>query len=149
MNHLHPFLKLAPCEYHDENHTYTSTLTGKLWPGVTSIIGNLSKPFLIPWAAKEVVEALAGKQAEIKSASPDEYLAILEEAKGAHRRKADTAADHGTLAHDWCELYVKAKLGVLDDIPNYPKLSPEAQSAVTAFLSWEAATMSIGSPPSS
>lgn len=128
-------LKEAPCDYHPENHTYTSKANMKLWPGVTSIGDNLSKPFLIPWAAKEVVKHLADKQDFIKNCTPAEYLALLDDAKGAHRRKAKDAADAGTRAHEWIDNYILWRLNDtgVGELPEDERVL----SAVQAFLEWE------------
>jgi hypothetical protein len=140
MDRLSLFLKPAPCEYHEENHTYTSKADGKLWPGVTSIGNNLAKPQLIPWAAKMAVQHLADKQEAIKSSSPEEYALLLSEAQDAHSRKSRSAADAGTLAHKWCEEYIKAELvgdGMVA-LHAYPE-DPVTRSCTQAFCAWQAA----------
>jgi hypothetical protein len=155
MKSLSPFLKPCPVEYHDENHTYTLRSNGKLVPGVTSIIGNLNKPFLVPWAAKEVVKhlgyfdsktskkegeaRLAAALYQIKGMDEAQYFAFLEEAKNAHARKSKDAADAGTRAHEWCEQYIKAAMlaDLSAEVLDLPE-DPLVASAVAAFLAWQA-----------
>jgi hypothetical protein len=62
-------LNESPCNYEASTHTYTDKETGKLWPGVTSILGHMKKDFLAPWAAKEVVKHLENKHTLIKKMS--------------------------------------------------------------------------------
>lgn len=125
----------APVDFDEPKHTYTLRSNGKLVPGVTSITKNLDKPFLVPWAAKEVVTFLEPLHEQIKAATPKEYAAILKEAKGAHKRKAQTAMDHGTLAHKWIEAYLAESLGLPAVV--HAELTTEAQQAVNAFQKWE------------
>jgi len=129
-------LKPAPVVFEEVRHTYTLLSTGKLVPGVTSITKNLDKPWLVSWAAKETVTYLEPRLEEIQACTTKkQYLEILKAAKNAHRRKAATARDHGTLAHNWIEVYIGEKLGL--NVPKYPELTPEAESAVMAFREWE------------
>lgn len=129
-------IKPAPCDFDEAGHTYTSKKDGKLWPGVTTIIGKLDKPFLMPWAAKEVVKYLEGRQGELALATEEEYLKILETAKMSYRRKSNEALTSGSTAHDWIESHIKAQIegrilevAVIED--------KKAQASVDAFLEWE------------
>lgn len=128
-------LKPCPVVYESSNHSYTLVKNGKLVPGVTTVIGLLNKPFLMPWAAKMVAEHLADKQEAIKTMSPTEYNNLLIEAKMSYRRKSQEALESGTLAHAWCESYVKAKMEGLKQ-PSYAGLDPVAKNCVKAFLGW-------------
>lgn len=123
-------LKESPCDYHAENHTYTDKETGKLLPGVTSILDNMKKDFLAPWAAKEVVKYLENKHTVIKKMKKSEFISLLEEAKTSWRRKGDSAKESGTIAHDWIEQYL------LKQDPKLPE-DKQAKNAVEAFLNWE------------
>lgn len=130
----------APCIFDDSAHTYTSKEDGKFWPGVTSIISNLDKPYLMPWAAKEVVKYLEGRQGELALATKEEYLKILEEAKMSYRRKSKDALTSGSTAHDWIENHIKAQIEgrIVEDGPE--KIEDEkARASVLAFLEWEKA----------
>lgn len=89
--------------------------------------GLLEKPYLVPWAAKVTVQALGGR--EIFPGDTDEpglwqpgkayekwYIAgALQEAKGAPRRKKDTAGDIGTRIHKIVGAYVEGQL-MPDDV---------------------------------
>jgi hypothetical protein len=155
----------CPVTYHEEytdpftnkllKHVYTLNKNLKLAPGVSSIGANNAKDFLPFWYAKETVTFLGyfdptktpkeqgmARLIEchkaVKAMTAEAYLKHLEQAKGAAPRKAKEATNHGELAHYWCNLYIKARLGEID-VPNYQALTPEAQSSVRAFLAWEEA----------
>ena len=146
-----------PIQFEEVGHTYQ--LNGKLLTGVSTVLGVRSKDFLIGWAAKEAVKDLGyydkkiydkGKYLpesqeaikigeeflwhrlnEIKGMTPDQYYKLLEEAKGAARRKSGKAKDVGHEVHDAIEQYIKK-----GKIPE--GLSPEAKKGFEQFLIWEA-----------
>ncbi len=136
MNKLTPYLKPAPCEYHDEDHTYTSKEDGKLWPGVTSITENLNKPYLASWAAKMMWAEMTGKRKELAKMTDKEYEAFILEAKSAHRKKKEEAADSGTLAHEYIENYIN-KTKLAEERVKKIKADVNAMSAIRQFLKWE------------
>src|SRR3990167_9414076 len=100
-------------KFDEENHLYT--LDDKPITGVTTILKTISKPQLIQWSANMAVEYIADEVAKIVAENDGlEYLRILSEnwkgilsqAKTAHSRKANKAADTGKAAHSWCEQYI-------------------------------------------
>src|SRR3990167_4505258 len=83
-----------------EDHSYYADAEGKKpYTGITTILGVLAKPALIPWAAKMVVEYIksnAHPMAAIPSEEKDGWFvgpALLEEAKNAHRKKKEAAGE--------------------------------------------------------
>lgn len=82
----------------------------------------LAMPWLAPWAAKMVVHDLGGKEIypqDVQAAglwqagraySSREIGMLLQEAKGAHRRRKDTAGDIGTRVHKIVGAYVEGQL---------------------------------------
>lgn len=132
----------SPCNYKDSNHTYTSKSNGKLWPGVTSIIGNLDKPFLKAWATKENYLYMVANHEAVREAllseNLDAYEAICLEAKNAYLKKAKSAATSGTTAHDWIDQYIGAKIEGVAQF-NEPIEDEKAREAVSQFLEWEKA----------
>jgi hypothetical protein len=77
-----------PLVYHHGRHMYF--WDGQHVPSVTTIIRRLDKPGLIQWAAEEAVKAMQ------RGATP-------EEARKAHVRIKDAAADIGNVLHDIAE----------------------------------------------
>ena len=130
-------LKPAPVSFKEEGHAYTLLSNQKLVPGVTTICGLLDKPFLVPWAAKEVWKALTGKHGEIVKWREEVYESFILEAKMAYRRKATEAKDSGTLAHDFIEKWIDSKItggGFAEELHD-----PKALNAVEEFKKWEIA----------
>lgn len=79
-------------------HTYLWAEKGYYIPGVTSILGILDKPALMPWAAKMATEYV---KAHYKEGMPKAELeALCDLAKGEHRRKKEEAGDYGSQVHD-------------------------------------------------
>lgn len=144
----------------NRQHLYKVNDLTEMFPGVTTVLNVISKPYLVPWAAKEVVRALgfydhkvwtshgyipapdADKQKghaamcalldRIKAMSPEDWWKFLEEAKGAHTRKKDAAADLGTRAHQAINSIIQTG--------QVPILEADIQPCVDAFLSWREKT---------
>jgi len=92
-------------------HTTYKLLNGTIIPGVTTVLGILNKPALIPWANK------LGLQGIESSKYVDEKAAI------------------GTLAHQMIADYLK---GVETDTSEYSELQiDQAENAVLSFFEWE------------
>lgn len=115
--------------YFDEAaHAYY--LDGRKMTGVTTILGVLAKPFLIPWASKMAIEYIKENSAKT---SEGEYLSITDElllkAQNAHAQKRDKAADVGTLAHALVETYIKTN--------NFtPSGNEQVDGMVMLFIAW-------------
>lgn len=90
--------------------THSYLIDGKPATGVTTVIGVLAKPNLIPWAAKMVVEYIE------ENAPRNELYGdllfyevstdLLAEAKSAHTKKKEAAAEYGTDTHSAVEIYI-------------------------------------------
>lgn len=96
--------------FDEENHQYIRKSDGQFLAGVSSVSDILPKPFLMPWAAKMVVEFLQDRQTDIKEYSESQYLELLNEAKGAYKRKSGEALDLGTEGHSYLESWVLANI---------------------------------------
>lgn len=129
----------------------------KLVPGPTTALGVLDKPMLVPWASKEAVkdmgyyeksiwtpdggipvpeeeqarglERLISIKNRIGTMDYDEYWQALHNAKGAHNRRKEGAADSGTMVHAWVEDYIKGRN------PALPTLE-KVRNGVDAWLRW-------------
>jgi len=126
-------------------------LDGKPLTGVTTVLGVLKKPALLPWASKMAVEYVKeqldhsyrvirpiesdGKNIfhwyELEETVLD---SILDQAKTAYAKKRDKAGDSGTLVHAIIENIVKEAIrsseGILD--PKLTHTEPQVQN----FLTW-------------
>lgn len=96
----------------------TKTKYGERWyvdpvlntdrPGVSSIVNQMPKPALTPWAAKMAAEfAVANIESLYKLVDIDPAAAI-DLIKGAPWRSSGTAADNGTEVHHYTELIARA-----------------------------------------
>ena len=83
-------------------------------PSVTTILGALAKPALVPWAARVAAEATAAAIAD--GATHEDAIAT---GKAAPNKRRDKSADAGTLAHEYAERMLRgedvAEPGSADD----------------------------------
>jgi hypothetical protein len=85
---------------------------GKRLPGVTTVLGVLDKPALLPWAAG------CGARAAVAAVREGlTYDAAVDRARSAWTKERDAAADAGTLAHSYVEAHYANEpiLADLDD----------------------------------
>jgi hypothetical protein len=97
--------------------------------GVTTVLGIIAKPALIPWAVNETVGYLAGNLRPGITYDEVQIKTMLEAAKRAHRQRKQDAADLGSMIHKWIEEYIKG------ENPPAP-VNPQMQQAIQAFLGW-------------
>lgn len=103
---------------------------GKSLPGVTTVLNEQSKQYLIVWAAKTAYEDALSK-------SKQEIEQIIKDKNWAHKRKGDDAKEIGTDAHGIVEKFVKDYIAEKKYIqPNYDGAGPEAKVSVQRFVDW-------------
>lgn len=88
--------------------TYDTPI-GKL-PSVTTVLGILSKPYLIPWVKKEARLAVADliqEKPDIVKWGREEIEEACKHAIDEHNRKSKTALDLGSLVHNMIEVFYK------------------------------------------
>lgn len=113
--------------FDEAKHAYR--VNGKWIPSVTTALGTIAKPALVPWAAKMAAELVAN---ELKPGVALDEVAIrelAERAKNAHRDRARQAAGIGTDVHTWAERFARG------ENPPMP-INPQIRSGVDAFISW-------------
>ena len=112
--------------------THTYLIDGKPATGVTTIIGVLAKPNLIPWAARMAVEFCIEHAEGAESRDIDILYHIssiaLEEAKSAHTRKKEAAGEHGTSSHSLVEEWIKNRMD--------NRMSTTDFSPIQKFIDW-------------
>lgn len=102
-------------------------------PGVTTILQCIAKPMLIQWAAGMASDYWLAKMKEHQDGLDAQAIKVIhQEAKTAHRKKAQAAADIGTNVHDYAECFFKNKT-----LP--PLMTDQAKRGVDAFHKWLAA----------
>lgn len=93
-----------------EKHVYE--LDGKPMMGVTTVLGIIAKPALIPWAVKMATEYIKAKSSSTKGEDEITYHvteSILKASKSAHRKKKEAAGDIGSDVHEAIEEWIKNK----------------------------------------
>jgi len=119
-------------------------IDGEIYPSVTSILGAVSKPALIPWAAKVEREACISTAWDIyqardnglltsKEAFLDHFTLRLGKEK-AHAKKMSQAADLGSEAHKRIEWLIRQELQL--PVEEEPSCRDEALWAVMAYEDW-------------
>ena len=135
----------------DKRHVYTRESDGTKMTGMTTITGNVDKPFLSYWYAKEAIIAVNDNLAEIvelhTNGDKQKLEALLETCKKAAPTKANTAKEAGSLAHKWIENYIGVRIQnpnarKFEDVkPLPPELifpdNEESMNAIKAFIAWE------------
>jgi len=133
------------------------TLDGKQVTGVTTLLGMIAKPELMPWAVRLCVQDafLQGSNSELReelkkypkltgaqAKSIAEKFPEFKQAINAHNSKSDTAKDIGTLAHADVEAYVRWKMGELSSFT----INPETKHIVQPFIDWAEGRVSVTPP---
>lgn len=95
--------------YRGGSRYYVSPDDGAKVPGVTSVLGMLPKPFLVPWAAKVTAEAAVSQLAAVSSIAERDEAGAIDYLKRAHRRYTQSRADIGTDAHDMFERQIRGE----------------------------------------
>ncbi len=94
--------------------------------GVTTLIGVLDKPALIPWAVGVTVEYI---RQHLDRLQEDPRL-LLSDAKAESDKLKTEAADIGTRIHAWIENHIK---GIKQEMPEDERVI----KGVVSFLNWE------------
>lgn len=108
-------------------------INGEYASGVTTALQVIAKHQLIWWAASQAADYV---KAHIQPGVALDELEIQElcsEARKAHSKAKDKAADAGTYVHNWVEDYVSGKE------PELP-VSPVIRRVIDDFLAWWKAT---------
>lgn len=104
-------------------------------PGVTTVTDALNKPALVPWAAKMTVTYIEDHFDFSKQYTPEEFALLLLEAKRNFQNYKDAAAQTGKLAHEYLELWIKAKIRGEEYQGPLPE-DPRAVNGVFSAFMW-------------
>ena len=128
-----------------EPKTHTYRLDGKRMTGVTTILGVLNKPALVPWAARMAVEyvkehsMLVSDQNKVTDDIKEYQTSetVLEDAKTAYAKKRDEGAEKGTNTHALVEEYIK--LMILDQAGKALEMNDDPThywTPIKPFIDW-------------
>lgn len=121
------------------SHSYR--LDGRTVPGVTSIIGQLDKPALVNWAAKEVADFAVRDWARLSEIdAPARYEAL----KSAHRSKNRKAQIRGTRIHALGERLARG-----ETVEAAAELRPQVEGYARLLDMWEVETVATECPVAS
>lgn len=114
---------------------------GTLLPGVTSVLGVLAKPQLVPWAARlerELCVRVAGEVfADTATTAKIGFVEALKQrlpARYANAEVSDGAKNTGKAVHELIEWNMRRQVGLAVAIE--PRLPSEAEFAFSAFERW-------------
>lgn len=115
--------------FDEDRHVYT--VAGEKVEGVTSVLGVINKPQLIPWAVKETANYIKTNLLPGIMLDEVQIETLCEQAKGAHRRKKEEAGNIGKLVHAFVENCIKDPT----NLPDMP-VNEQARHGCEAFLTW-------------
>lgn len=135
--------KVERIDNHKLGRHYRHPETGHALPSVTNILDVISKPALIPWAAKverelcistahTVFSSLNGRRCSIEEFR--QRLAVALPQKKAHRLVSQDAINIGNEAHEYIEWRILGELGL--ERGEEPETSEPARWAIAAFEDW-------------
>ena len=145
----------------DKPHSYKRVSDGKTLVGVTTMLSQIDKPFLVPWAAKEAVKCFGfydttkyldgknyplpddiiqqGKEKsiaryeELKNLNYDDFYTEVKNAKGAYRKTSSKALKIGDEMHEFLEIFVNARIYGT----NLPEIPKHLERPMFKFIRWE------------
>lgn len=105
--------------------------------GVTTIlkIKDKSTPLMI-WAEEVYRQELIDSLGDCKSVGRARLLQLIEQAKHAHTRRKDEAADIGSQAHDLIERWFRAKLEDSTEVKPDKSADPRVKACFDAAMKW-------------
>lgn len=119
-------------ELHFDQVKHKYTVDNQPVDGVTGVCSVINKPALVGWAAKMCGEYALANLEPGKSYDEIEIADFVTQMKSAHRKASTSAANIGTLAHNYIEHAIKFKLGVWDTPPKKPA-NEQALNAIQAY----------------
>lgn len=104
-------------------------INGEFAYGVTTALGIIAKPQLIWWAASQAADYVKSHLVPGQGLDELQIQDLCSEARKAHNKAKDKAADAGTYVHNWIEDFVNGKN------PTMP-VSPVIKRVIDDFLEW-------------
>ena len=115
-------------EFLDKKLSYS--VDGKYVPATTTVLDNIAKPALVPWAASMGARWFLEHQED--ELSPDDMAKGI---RNAHRASNREALQIGHQAHGYCQNAIEWKLGIRKEGPSMPP-HENAVNSVNAFRNW-------------
>lgn len=121
--------------FNPQTHTYK--LGGVKMTGVTTVLGIIAKPMLVPWAANMAVDYIKEHSVVEKSGRKNLYIVtteVLEEARKSHQRKKEARGAEGHDTHKIIEEIIKQAIEFSDGYIQRPLFETAPQ--VSKFIDW-------------
>ena len=115
-------------DFDSVKHVYLAN--GEKAESVTTILNVIAKPALVQWSAKMASEYIERNLVPGKAYDEIEIKDLCRKASFAHREHKQTAADIGSLVHEWIETFIKMK-GKMGN-----PMHPEVKAGIEAFKQW-------------
>ncbi len=130
----------APESFNFDPVEHVYTLEGKRLYGITSVLGVISKPMLIQWAANMAVDYIDSQWAKTPLVLDSEEMGkmwekVLKEARTAHRKKKEKAGELGTEVHTQVEKWIKGCIEINGGMPVIIE-DPNRNKQVQNFMDW-------------
>lgn len=123
--------------FHFDEAEHAYFLDGKPLHGITSVLGVISKPALIQWAANMAVDFIQASYPyallEDETLDQEVFANQLKEARVAHRKKKEDAAEKGTDLHAIVEEYIQTCIA---ENEGRPLSVVSAESPIHKFVAW-------------
>lgn len=130
---------LSDVGFHFDPETHTYTFDGKKMTGVTTVLGMIAKPMLIPWAAGMTATYIQQNAPLVKEGNRHIYQVtndILEEAKKAHTKKKEARGVEGGDTHAELEAIIKEAIEFSDGYVQRPLPMKQVSPQVAQFIDW-------------
>lgn len=125
-------------EFVEKGHKHL--LDGKPLTGVTTVLGILNKPALLPWASKMAVEYIYEHSRINPELESERHVmeSVLEEAKTAYAKKRDKAGEMGTDIHAKLETCIKYAITKTEGVIVEQAFNSEEAEIpqIAEFLKW-------------
>lgn len=122
-------------EFNPGTHTYT--LDGVKMTGVTTVLGMIAKPALIPWAAGMTAEYIKEVAPVVKEGNRNIYQVtteLLDDAKKAHTKRKEARGLAGGDTHSQLEDIIKEAIEFSDGYIQRPLIEQPPQ--ISQFIDW-------------
>ena len=112
---------------HDTAQGRFYEIDGKKYVSVTTVLGILSKPFLLPWAVNQTIQYIVDAGVSLEELKK-KGSQVYQEAKNYHSLVKTEAADKGSRCHAAIEQYLKDGTLIFE---------PDIAQAIGAFMLWQ------------
>lgn len=130
-------MKAKKLRYKFDKKNHYHSLGGTPLYGVTTALGVIAKPALIPWASNKCAESIKSEWKIGKAYTKKERDEIIERGRLAHKGKKQAGADVGTLVHKAIEKWIKSGCNEELPIATWCGKDLQATKMFMKFVEWK------------